>query len=79
MIHAIVLSIPLFTFFPWIVQYVSKPFTGETLRSWKSLKQLHRLVSHIPEQVLLWAFPQGQMFNVFKDVRFAFGNLGVTG
>lgn len=41
-----VLSIPLFTGFPWIVQ----------------------VVSHIPMSVLLWAFPQGQVFNDFKVV-----------
>ncbi|KAF2248555.1 cytochrome P450 [Trematosphaeria pertusa] len=45
-IFKMVISIPLFTGFPWIVQ----------------------LVSRIPMSVLLWAFPQGQVFNDFKNV-----------
>lgn len=45
-IYKMVISIPLFTGFPWIVQ----------------------IVSRIPMGVLLWAFPQGQVFNDFKNV-----------
>lgn len=26
------------------------------------------MVSYVPESVLLWTFPQGQMFNIFKEV-----------
>lgn len=45
-IFKMVISIPLFTGFPWIVQVVSR----------------------IPMSLLLWAFPQGQVFNDFKNV-----------
>lgn len=31
----------------------------------------HRIVSYIPESVLLKCFPQGQVFNRFKEVGFA--------
>ncbi|KAF2735645.1 cytochrome P450 [Polyplosphaeria fusca] len=30
--------------------------------------EIVRIVSCIPEKVLLWVFPRGQMFNTFKDV-----------
>lgn len=33
-------------------------------------KYKSRVVGYLPESFLLWAFPQGQMFNVFRDVSF---------
>ncbi|TAQ86122.1 hypothetical protein B7494_g5556 [Chlorociboria aeruginascens] len=51
LIHTIVRSLPLFTGIPQIVQH--------------TLTVL-RIVSYIPELILVWAFPSGEMFNKFK-------------
>ncbi|UKZ75992.1 hypothetical protein TrVFT333_003688 [Trichoderma virens FT-333] len=44
-IHAIVRSIPLFTGFPQLIQFLSL----------------------LPESLLLWIYPKGQMFNIFRQ------------
>lgn len=31
---------------------------------------IYRVLSYIPEPILLWAFPMGQLFNKFKKVHF---------
>lgn len=46
LIQTIILSIPLFTAFPLLVQ----------------------IMALIPESIILWAYPSGQIFNKFKDV-----------
>jgi hypothetical protein len=61
-IHAIVRSLPLFTAFPFIVRY-------ETQGSFSNLPtHLTSVVSLVPEAVLLWAYPRGQLFKSFSDV-----------
>lgn len=67
-IHTIVRSIPLFTFFPWIVRLVSDTcFVRSGCTEMKPLVESCRIASYLPERFLLWVFPQGQVFNIFKD------------